>query len=109
MYADFAFYTDSYYGTKISEGQFNYYAQKASDFLASAFDTEDANAETLAKACCACAEVYFSEYESSENISSEKVGDYSVTYAAKESRGTSSLTNSLFRAALVYFPAVGWC
>ncbi|WP_303820961.1 hypothetical protein [Ruminococcus flavefaciens] len=108
MYADYSFYTDSYYGSKISEEQWNYYSEKASDFLSASFDTDSVTSEALAKACCACAEVYYSEYESSENISSEKVGDYSVTYSASATK-QSGLVDKLLAAAGTYFPIVGWC
>lgn len=108
MYADYSFYTGSYYGSKISEEQWNYYSEKASDFLSASFDTDSVTSETLAKACCACAEVYYSEYESSENISSEKVGDYSVTYSASVSH-QSGLVDKLIAAAGLYIKTVGWC
>ena len=108
MYADYSFYTGNYYGSKISEEQWNYYSEKASDFLSASFDTDSVTSETLAKACCACAEVYYSEDESSENISSEKVGDYSVTYSETVSK-QSGLVDKLLAAAGTYFPIAGWC
>ena len=108
MYADYSFYTGNYYGSKISEEQWNYYSEKASDFLSASFDTDSVTSETLAKACCACAEVYYSEYESSENISSEKVGDYSITYTVSSSK-QSGLSDKLIAAAGLYIKTVGWC
>ena len=59
MYADYTFYTGSFYGTEIAEADFPRLASKASDFLdyytqGRAAASEET--EALAKACCAVAE-----------------------------------------------------
>ena len=79
QYADLIFYKAKFHGTKIPDDNFDYYAGIATDYIIANFDYSSAETEKLSKACCAVAEVYYSE-ESQNSISSEKVGDYSVTY-----------------------------
>lgn len=104
----YEFYTDTFCGTKIPQDVFDYVSARADDFLTANFDTSSVDETTLNKAVCACAEVYYSATTNTENISSEKVGDYSVTYASKADQG-KSLTDQLLEAAAIYFPTTGWC
>jgi len=102
------FYTETFCGSKIPQDVFDYAAARAEDFLTANFDTSSVDEITLNKAVCACAEVYYYSTTNTENISSEKVGDYSVTYGSKASQ-SMSLTDQLLEAASIYFPTAGWC
>ena len=88
MYADYNYYTNSYYGTLIASEDFNRLAMRASDFMdyytngkLSSYADEDA----VKKCCCALAEQYQSVESitvrnSSGELASESVGSYSVSY-----------------------------
>lgn len=88
MYADYNFYTNSYYGTQIASGDFNRLASRASDFMdyytrgkLASLAEEDA----VKKCCCALAEQYQSidsitNKNASGELASETVGSYSVSY-----------------------------
>jgi hypothetical protein len=106
-YADYDFYRNMFFGSKIPEDSFLYYAARASEYLDSNFGEYTADEELMSKACCALAEVFYSD-EPEQNASSEKVGDYSVTYASSVSR-SKSLESRLAEAAARYIPIVGWC
>lgn len=106
-YADYDFYKNTFFGSKIPESDFNYYAARASEYLDSKFGKNAADEEHLAKACCALAEIIYSE-EPGKIVSSEKVGDYSVTFAASASMN-ASLESRLAETAARYIPIVGWC
>lgn len=102
------FYTQTFFGSKIPEDVFSYAAARAEDFITANFDTSSVDETTLCKAVCACAEVYYSATTDTENISSEKVGDYSVTYGTRAEQ-SMSLSQRMLEAAFAYFPTVGWC
>ena len=104
-YADYDFYKNTFFGSKIPEDDFLYYAARATEYIDSRFGEDAADQDVLAKACCALAEVLFSD-EPGKVVSSEKVGDYSVTYAAGQS---VSLESRLAKTAAKYIPIVGWC
>lgn len=104
-YADYNFYKNTFFGSKISEDDFLYYAARATEYIDSRFGEEAADQDVLARACCALAEVLFG-CEPGKVVSSEKVGDYSVTYAADQS---VSLESRLAKTAARYIPIVGWC
>lgn len=102
MYADYEFYTASFFGTAINEADFPRLSSRASDFLdyytkGKAENVEDEKITlALAKACCAIAE----QMQTDENnkaiaakaqsaalesdtgeIKSESVGSWSASYA----------------------------
>ena len=104
----YEFYTETFCGSKIPQDVFDYVSARAEDFLTANFNTAGVDETTLNKAICACAEVYYSAATDTENISSEKVGDYSVTYASRSSQ-SMSLTDRMLEAAAIYFPTAGWC
>lgn len=104
-YADYDFYKNTFFGSKIPEDDFLYYAARASEYIDSRFGENAADRDVLAKACCALAEVLFGD-EPGKIVSSEKVGDYSVTYSAGQSE---SLESRLAKTAAKYIPIVGWC
>lgn len=106
-YADYDFYRNTFFGSKIPEDNFLYYAARASDYIDSKFGANAADEERLAKVCCALAEVIYSD-EPGKVVSSEKVGDYSVTFAANASQ-SAGLENRLAEVAARYIPLIGWC
>lgn len=106
MYADYTFYTESFFGSKIPEDAFPYFAARATDYINSLdFDEAKADETALANCCCACAEVLYAAAPE-QSKTSEKVGDYSVTY------GSSQLTTAeqLLTLAGRYLDirSVGW-
>lgn len=103
-YADYTFYTTSYYGSKIPENDFPYFSERASDYIDS-LSFAETDEISLAKACCACAEIMYSA-QPEKQISSEKVGDYSVSYAQDQ----TSVADELLKTASGYLNlrSVGW-
>lgn len=102
MYADYSFYTGTFYGTAIKEADFPRFASRASDFLdyytrgKAAAVEDEATLTALAKACCAVAEQIQADEtakalglkatqtalaSSTPELKSETVGSYSVGYA----------------------------
>lgn len=90
-YVDYKFYQDEYAGKLIAEGEFSYYENKAEvlikDMTFGKSDTYDGD-EVKYATCAVAEQFYLSEGKSSLNasslplgISSERVGEYSVTYA----------------------------
>ena len=67
MYADYAFYTNSYYGTLIAETDFDKYGSCASDFLdwvtrhhlTNNLPSDAAALNQVKKACCAIADALY--------------------------------------------------
>ena len=90
-YADYAFYKETYKGT-LSEADYDRLSERASDYidgrtnyvLKAAGIPEDME-ERVKKACCALADVIHGN-ELGGVKTSEKVGDYSVSYAAGSQR-----------------------
>ena len=93
MYADFAFYSDIFYGDTIPEDKFDKYATRASDFIDYlTWRKAQAMAEDPAvqKCCCALAEQYMSIDKLKEAaiakvtedgiIASETVGSHSRSF-----------------------------
>jgi len=103
MYADFEFYTETFYGTAIDEADFPRLSSRASDFIdyytrgkAEEVGTDDTVYVALEKACCALAEqmqidetnraiaakAQAAALTGTENeIKSESVGSWSRSYA----------------------------
>lgn len=106
-YADYDFYKNTFFGSKLSEDDFLYFAARASEYIDSKFGENAADEERLAKVCCALAEVIYNE-EPGKVVSSEKVGDYSVTFAANASQ-SASLESRLAETAARYINLIGWC
>lgn len=93
MYADYAFYTGSYYGTQIASTDWNRLATRASDFIdyitlghAAAFVTANPNETAVKKCCCALAERYQiietarEQVAANGDLQSESVGSYSRSF-----------------------------
>lgn len=94
MYADFAYYSENYFGKLIPQAEFNRSALLASAYLDQlTLGRITEVTDTVKNACCACAEIFYSDYSASEtsgNIESEKIGDYSITYKSSESSDVRS-------------------
>ena len=60
---------------------------------------------SLAKACCACAEIMYSA-QPDKQIASEKVGDYSISYSTTQ----TAVADELIKTASRYLNlrSVGW-
>ncbi|ADZ82555.1 MULTISPECIES: hypothetical protein [Cellulosilyticum] len=90
-YADYSFYKTEYAGSMVPEADFPRLASRSSEYIDSVTFDRLVNDETLIsdkvkKACCALAELTYSYEQSSQEGDmqkvSEKVGEYSVQYAA---------------------------
>lgn len=113
-YADYDFYKKVYRGT-LSETDFMRYSERASDYIDGRTDyvlkkagVPEELSERVKKACCALAETIRGS-EKGGVKTSEKVGDYSVSYAAGTQRSdTQKLddTIQLYLSDLV--KAVKW-
>jgi hypothetical protein len=102
-YADYAYYTGTYKGAVIDTASFDTYARKATQLIKlHTFNRiKDDNIPNEAKMCCCelAEEMYKHEKEDVGNITSEKVGEYSVSYMDKEK------AESVFRgkyASIIY-------
>ncbi len=105
-YADVIFYRTVFIGRKISDKDFLYYAERATDYLYRQNIDNNVDEILIKKACCAVAEVLHSYDDPEQNISSEKVGDTSVSYATKSAE---SKQRDLLRAMYMYIPILRWC
>lgn len=108
-YADYAFYKNVYRGS-LSEAEFVRLSERASDYIDSRTDyilkkagiPEDMS-ERVRKACCALADTIRGN-ERGGVKTSEKVGNYSVSYAAGTQRSSAQKlddTIQLYLADLV--------
>lgn len=105
-YADFEFYRDTFLGEKIPEERFPQFARDASVQIDRVTFNRLKNAadipEEVKNACCAAAEVLYltedASVKAAGGISSETVGEHSITYSA--SVGTSSSANGSVRSAI---------
>ena len=94
MYADYAFYTGTFYGTAIAESDFPRLSSRASDFIdyytrgKAAAATDEAITLALSKACCAIAEQM-------------QIDENNAKIAAKAQ--AAALTSSNFRQQMIYF------
>lgn len=125
MYADYTFYTDSFYGTAISAADFPRLASRASDFIdyytrgkaAEVGETETAIITSLAKACCAVAERIQTDEAneaivakaqaaalsaSTGEVKSESVGSWSASYATASDYTGANARDAILAARAVY-------
>lgn len=91
VYADYEFYRETYRGT-LSEADFTRLSERASDYIDGRTDyilkragIPDEMSERVQKACCALADTIRGN-ERGGVKTSEKVGNYSVSYAAGTQR-----------------------
>lgn len=102
-YADYSFYTNSFKGSEISLPDFDYYAERASDIIDSKVDTRSTSNEIkVKKACCSIANILHKS--DSKEITSEKVGDYSVNFAQHQINPDVEINKILN----IYFNGLGW-
>ena len=111
IYADYAFYKDSYFGTSIQEADFPRLALRASAFLdyyTMGRAEKNADLEALKMACCAIAEAQQTvdaaqastlKAASGDGIKSESVGSFTRTYqTASETAAASESAKASFAA-----------
>lgn len=113
-YADYSFYKNVYRGT-LSEAEFARLSERASDYIDSRTEyilkkagISDEMSERVQKACCALADTIRGN-ERGGVKTSEKVGNYSVSYAAGTQRSDAQKlddTIQIYLADLV--KAVKW-
>lgn len=113
VYADYSFYTEQYGGTAIAQADFMRLARQASARIdeltferAGPIITAGTNLDLIERiklATCACAEE-IQKQEQGGAITSERVGNYAVTYAA-----TPGMSNQvrIFSTARMYLGSSG--
>lgn len=105
---DYDYYTNDYGSFVIPEEYFKNYELKAAAYVnAVTFDRIDENdlTDDIKNAVCDTAECYYRAGQSKaalEGISSEKVGDYSVSYSDNGSQTVNALQKAL-RLAVKYW------
>ena len=110
VYADFTFYRDNFLGEKIPEDKFSQYALRATERIDELTFNRLKNVgdipEEAKKACCAAAEMMYisdcASEKSEKGISSEKVGEYSVNYAAASGQATDRNVSAAVRHHLIH-------
>lgn len=112
-YVEYEYYDETYLGTAIAEADFPRLALRASAEIdrltferAGAVVEADDDEETIDKiqmAACAIADELQRSDEAggSDNITSERVGNYSVSYGSKSS-AAQSLEQKVFKSARLY-------
>ena len=90
IYADYQYYKEQFCGNLIPQERFEYLSARASEYIdwqtfgRLESGAPDEYSDKVKKCCCALAESGFqSESAQNGNISSEKVGSYSVTFSVK--------------------------
>lgn len=120
IYADYSYYTESFYGDMIPENDFNKYASRASDYIdrvtmnrAASYVVLHPNDESVKKAVCACAEQYYvlsfvraAAASSDGEIASESVGSHSVSYRSR-AETAAALEAEIKKQAESYLTATG--
>lgn len=112
MYADYDFYRDAYKGILIPSGEYDYFAERASDELApyaAKIGTDTADKQTaFKKAQCRIADIIFGDFKSSKygtaKVGSESVnGYYNVSYSAASHSEITGLIAEAIRTYLGSF------
>lgn len=126
MYADYEFYTETFYGTAINEADFPCFSSRASDFLdyytkgkaqTYVLQGDDASKQ-VGKACCAVAEAMYRDDQSkalaskvtaealssdSGEVKSETVGSWSRSYAtASDYANSGGASNAILDERTAY-------
>lgn len=109
MFADWNFYKDTYKGFLISETEFGYFGERASDVLASyaaAIGTDtDEKLTAFKKTECRIADILFGDFKTSKfgaaKINSESVnGYYTVAYGASTQSDVTAKVDDAIRVYL---------
>lgn len=92
-YADYSYYRENFHGSLVPEDSFERNALQATRYIDSVtFGRIGSDVtEAVKNACCALTEIYYSGTVSpraASGVTSEKVGNCSVSYAAAENVGT---------------------
>lgn len=116
MYADYDFYTNTYYGDTLTESNINKWLDRASDYvdtitfhrLESAFPTDEKHVVRVKKAVCAIADALYM-IDTQRRAGAAQVGsDGKVTGAiASVSSGRESISYATGSTASVYSAAAG--
>nr|DAG37930.1 MAG TPA: Head Tail Connector Protein [Caudoviricetes sp.] len=105
-YADYTYYVETYGGSMIPERDFQYYAARASEYIdQQTFDrltkgVPQEFADKVSSCCCEAAEKLYCFSASASgggagsDVSSEKIGQYSVTYHSAADTISSMLNGS---------------
>lgn len=90
MYANYEYYQNEYHGSAVPPAEFDYYAGLAGDYIDHATVGRATSEQTQVKRCaCRIAELLYqnkaaaSGNQADAQKTSEKVGDYSVSYAVQ--------------------------
>lgn len=88
-YTDYAFYQNTYKGDLIPSDKFDYYCRKSTQYIkTNTFDRVDENdvPESVKNCCCELCDVLYKAEQSTKanGITSEKVGEYSVSYESTQ-------------------------
>jgi len=116
MYADYSFYTDTYFGDTLTESNANKWLDRASEYvdsitfhrLDSAFPTEEKYAVKVKKAVCAIADALFF-IDTQRRAGAASIGtDGKITGAvASVSSGRESISYATGGTASIYSAAAG--
>ena len=109
---DYNYYTANYGGFLIPEDKFSYYEQKAAAYVNTVtFGRAEGNITADVKnAVCDAAECLFRASKNkavSEGISSEKVGDYQVSYTGGGSSAVSDTEKALYSSVKFWLGNTG--
>lgn len=116
-YADYDFYKNTYKG-KLSASEFEIYSERGSEQIDSRTDfmirrcgfdnIREELRERIRKACCAAAEAIYIN-ESGGTKTAEKVGDYSISYAAGGLTAEQRIDNALMTHIPDIIKTARWC
>lgn len=122
-YADYEFYTESFFGNAIAKADFPRLSSRASDFIdyytrgKAAQTTEDSSVTALSKCCCAVAEQMQTDEQNAAlatkareaalasgtgEVKSESVGSWSVSYATSGDYAAKSAADAVNDANAAY-------
>lgn len=110
MYADYEYYKNTFKGGTVPADRFDYYAERASDYMNFITFNRLKNenhpeyADEIQKCCCAVADTICSYEQSgnSDGIASETIGSYSVKYAEESEKKHSAKMISTARQYLAH-------
>lgn len=100
IFSDYTYYKEKFCGKLIPQDDFLYYASKSSEYINwQTFGRLENGVpkeydEKVKKCCCALAESEY-RFEQNSDISSEKNGSYSVTYAKKSDSSQNAEKNRI--------------
>ena len=120
MYVDFGYYTDTYGGTALKEGDFASAAREAENYircltyLKGDIFADKAQAEAVKGAVCAAAEACYAarkEQEQGGNLKSESKDGLSVSFVVSRKDGesvTDYVNRCMYQAIRIRLMPTGW-